>query len=366
MLLGRYHFYFVLTLLRAAFYSSDAGGITTDRSLMVVPVDDHMVHRGHSVFDTCYISNGYVYGIDFHLTRMFNSANLARIAHTFTKPYIKTILLRLAAESGLQDHGMIKMWLSAGRGDFNISPKNLHGATFYAVAIEYHGKSSVSETGVNEVVVMSVPMKPTLLATIKSTNYLINSLVCMDAEDRGGYLGIQARRGEDGELFVAESPISNIGFFKRGAVLNEFEFVTPTSFGILDGTTLRRACDIMANYHYDDVNAFKVTAIVKRDVKISELSQAHEIIGLGGGFIYSIVKLDGVDVNDGKVGSIFKWLNGEMTREFENNEFRDKIDFEFVEKRLEQEREKKESSRRSGLIAMALIGFGVVISSLMG
>ena len=31
----------------------------------------------------------------------------------------------------------------------------------------------------------------TLLATLKSTNYLLNALACMQAEDRGGYLGVQ-------------------------------------------------------------------------------------------------------------------------------------------------------------------------------
>ena len=36
----------------AAFYSSQLGGIVTDPALMVIPFDDHMVHRGHGIFDT--------------------------------------------------------------------------------------------------------------------------------------------------------------------------------------------------------------------------------------------------------------------------------------------------------------------------
>ena len=39
-------------------YSSVFGGITTDVAAMVLPLDDHMVHRGHSVFDTCTLVNG--------------------------------------------------------------------------------------------------------------------------------------------------------------------------------------------------------------------------------------------------------------------------------------------------------------------
>lgn len=39
-------------------YSSVVGAITTDVAAMVVPLDDHMVHRGHSVFDTTTLVNG--------------------------------------------------------------------------------------------------------------------------------------------------------------------------------------------------------------------------------------------------------------------------------------------------------------------
>lgn len=41
-----------------AMYSSISGGITTDPAAMVIPMDDHMVHRGHGVFDTAAIADG--------------------------------------------------------------------------------------------------------------------------------------------------------------------------------------------------------------------------------------------------------------------------------------------------------------------
>lgn len=31
-----------------SFYSSLAGGVVTDSALMLLPIDDHMVHRGHA------------------------------------------------------------------------------------------------------------------------------------------------------------------------------------------------------------------------------------------------------------------------------------------------------------------------------
>lgn len=41
-------------------YSSIFNGITTDPAAMVIPLDDHMVHRGHGVFDTAAIMDGSV------------------------------------------------------------------------------------------------------------------------------------------------------------------------------------------------------------------------------------------------------------------------------------------------------------------
>lgn len=44
-------------------YSSVFGGITLDPAMMVIPIDDHMVHRGHGVFDTAMLLDGYELGI---------------------------------------------------------------------------------------------------------------------------------------------------------------------------------------------------------------------------------------------------------------------------------------------------------------
>ncbi|PRQ35614.1 putative aminodeoxychorismate lyase [Rosa chinensis] len=42
-------------------YSSIFGGITTDTATMVILIDDHMVRRGHGVFNTAVIRDGYLY-----------------------------------------------------------------------------------------------------------------------------------------------------------------------------------------------------------------------------------------------------------------------------------------------------------------
>src|SRR6187200_894244 len=62
-----------------AFYSSQLGGIVTDPALMVIPFDDHMVHRGHGVFDTAAIVSGRIYDLEAHLDRFVGSAERSKL-----------------------------------------------------------------------------------------------------------------------------------------------------------------------------------------------------------------------------------------------------------------------------------------------
>lgn len=80
-----------------SFYSSVVGGITIDRGLMFLPIDDHMVHRGHGVFDTALVVDGNVYQLEQHLTRFLKSAEAARIPAFASKERIKRIILDTAA-----------------------------------------------------------------------------------------------------------------------------------------------------------------------------------------------------------------------------------------------------------------------------
>lgn len=83
----------------AAFYSSALGGIVTEPACMVLAIDDHMVHRGHGVFDTAKIVDGYVYQLDAHLERFMRSAEAAHIALPMRPADLKRVLLDTAAAS---------------------------------------------------------------------------------------------------------------------------------------------------------------------------------------------------------------------------------------------------------------------------
>ena len=100
-----------------AFYSSVFGGITTNPAMMTVPMDDHMVHRGHGVFDTAIVSAGCAYQLDQHIARLRRSAKIARITVPFSDRKIRRVLLDTAAYGrtpfGAHSHCLLSQLVSA-------------------------------------------------------------------------------------------------------------------------------------------------------------------------------------------------------------------------------------------------------------
>ena len=45
-----------------------------------MPFDDHMVHRGHGIFDTASIVDGKIYDLEAHLDRFIASAERVEAA----------------------------------------------------------------------------------------------------------------------------------------------------------------------------------------------------------------------------------------------------------------------------------------------
>ena len=112
-----------------AMFSSYLGGVVTDPALMQIPIDDHLVHRGHGVFDTCTLGNGHLYRLSIHLDRLLQSAELARIDHPWSKTDLAKIITETASISGVQN-GSIRYWLSVGPGGFSPSLRRVQRGVF--------------------------------------------------------------------------------------------------------------------------------------------------------------------------------------------------------------------------------------------
>ncbi len=213
-----------------AMYSSVLGGIVTDPALMVLPLDDHMVHRGHAVFDTATLTHGMLYQLDPHLDRLIKSADGARITLPFSREQLRQIILATAAASRQRD-GSVRYWLSAGPGGYGLGPAECVGSSFYVIVFKQEAyPESYYRLGI-KLVTSQVPIKPPLFARIKSTNYLPNVLVVLEAKDRGADNGVFI----DQRGMVAESSNMNVAFVTKDRVFRHPPFDT-----ILSGITIQR------------------------------------------------------------------------------------------------------------------------------
>eukprot|EP00939_MAST-03C_sp_MAST-3C-sp1_P000988 g988.t1 len=242
-----------------AMYSSVLGGIVTDPRCMFISIDDHMVHRGHGVFDTCNVHDGLVYGLDFHMDRILRSAEKARIdvASKFEKEELIRIVLDTIAATGRKDDIFVR----------------------YCAAL-----LSTDE----------VPEKPPLLATTKSNNYMINAIMAMEAQKRNVGLCIHVDHASDTLL---ESAVSSVAVLTQDGVL-----LAPSFDRILPSTTLQRVIDFAPAL----VAEGTIRAYEQRAIRIAELREASEIFEVGGGWIHPVTELDRQPVGSaGDVGPVF-------------------------------------------------------------
>jgi len=276
-------------------YSSVLGGIVTDPALMVLPLDDHMVHRGHAVFDTATLTHGMLYQLDPHLDRLLRSAELARISLPFPRQQLRQIILDTAAASGKHD-GSVRYWLSAGPGGFALGPAECIGSSFYVIVFkqEFYPQSYYTE-GV-KVTTSQVPIKPPLFARTKSTNYLPNVLVVLEAKDHGADNGVFI----DQQGMVAESSNMNVAFVTKDRV-----FRHPSFDAILSGITIQRVLQFAERL----LEKGELKEIRVADIPVGEAREAAEMMLIGSSIkVAPVVQWDGKPIGDGKPGPITKKL----------------------------------------------------------
>jgi 4-amino-4-deoxychorismate lyase len=271
-----------------AMYSSVYGGIILDPEMMVLPIDDHMVHRGHGVFDTTIIFDGYLYELDVHLDRLLRSASKAKIASPFARSTLRSILIQLTAASHCRK-GTLRYWLSAGPGDFLLSPAGCPSSAFYAVVVDKN--FSQCKEGV-KVITSKTAMKSPLFATMKSVNYLPNVLSKVEAEERGAFASIWV----DEEGYIAEGPNTNIAF-----ITDEKELILPLFDKILSGCTALRLLQLAPML----VEQGQLKSVRTDNLTVEEAKRAAEMMYVGSALpILPIIMWDDDPIGDGNVGEL--------------------------------------------------------------
>ena len=111
-------------------YSSQWNGFVTDPDLMLVPIDDHLVHRGDGVFDVMRCVNGKIYQMEAHLQRLERSAKAIALELPPDYNGIREIIKTLVLKGGEKDC-LVRVVLSRGPGGFSTNPFECPASQMY-------------------------------------------------------------------------------------------------------------------------------------------------------------------------------------------------------------------------------------------
>jgi len=274
-----------------AFYSSQLGGIVTDPALMVIPFDDHMVHRGHGIFDTAGIVNGKIYDLEAHLDRFLKSAERSKLKLPTSREGLRDIIIKTTAASARRD-GSIRYWLSSGPGSLDLMPVAGADPGFFVMIFPGLVYPEKFKTEGVRVMTTTYPIKPPLYAITKTTNYMPNVLMQMEAKEAGYDNGVFI----DHDGHVGESSNMNVAFVSQDNVL-----VHPRFDHILSGCTSMRLLELARTL---------VPRGVIKDVKVDHVSMsdalaAKEMLLIGSSVkVAGIVQWDDHRIGNGKPGPV--------------------------------------------------------------
>jgi branched-chain amino acid aminotransferase len=268
-----------------AFYEHRVGAICTDARLLLVPLDDHMVHRGDAIFESLTLLEGRIVQLDAHLARMRGSAEKLELMPPCPWEEVRSLIIETARVGG-EAHGSIKVLLGRGEGGLGVDPADCPQSSLYIVAAKGGPKQEAFWQKGLTAARSSVPAKQEWLAQIKSTNYLANALMAREAREKG----VSVTFSFDERGFLAEAAIANVAMVDRAGrlLMPEFRFALP-------GTTALLAAELAKSF----------MPVVLTDITEEILEQAAEILVLGTTCeCVAVTHYNGKPVGDGRPGPI--------------------------------------------------------------
>lgn len=283
-----------------AFYEHRVGLICKDPDVMLMPWDDHLVHRGDGVFEAMKFVGRKLYQLDAHLERMKRSSASIYLEPPCSWEKIRELILDVCRAGG-RNTGMLRVFLGRGPGGFGVYPSECPEASLYIVAADLHTpREDVYEKGVTAFKT-SIPAKQSYLATIKSIDYLPNVLMKREAQEKGYDYPFCF----DDNEFLAEGATENVCIVTRDG-----EMVIPEFTNSLAGTTLLRAVDLLK----------KDMPIVFRGISKEEILEAREVIIVGTtGDAVPVVQFNGKPIHDEQPGPVARRVRELLKRDLLKN-----------------------------------------------
>lgn len=280
-----------------AMYSSVFGGVVTDPALMMVPVDDHIINRGDAIFEYFPVVGGRAYCFDAHMMRLKKSAEIVSLALPFDIDTLSQIVLETVGISGARDGG-VRIFVSRGMGDFACNPLTTKGSLLYVVVLKTTVWENFPTRMVKEgasAITSHVPLKLGFFAQVKSTNYLLNAMVDLEAHRNNADFGIWF----DQDGYLSESSTDNVAVVSQGGL-----FKYPTFAHMLRGTGLVRATHLAKEL----ITSGELKDVCQTNITQYDVYESAEIMMLTSGSVVPVIRYDGRTVGSGKPGPIARRL----------------------------------------------------------
>ncbi|WII71787.1 aminotransferase class IV [Bdellovibrio sp. 22V] len=278
-----------------AMYSTWLGGIVKDPSLMMVPVDDHLVHRGDGVFEALKVVNGQVFLMQEHLERLASSAAQIHLQLPMSIEEMRNIILKTTEVSGVQN-AVLRLYISRGPGGFTTNPYDSIASQMYLVVTSYTPLSEEKYLNGVKVGRSQIPPKEPWLAKIKTCNYLPNVLMKKESVDRK----IDFTIGVDPQGFMTEGSTENIVLVDKNKNL-----LRPKLRQILKGTTMMRSFELAQALVAEGI----LDSVQEKDLTEKDIFEAQEVMMIGTTLdVLPVTEYEGAKIGTGKQGPVAQRL----------------------------------------------------------
>lgn len=287
-------------------YSSIWNGIVTDPAMMLVPVDDHLVHRGDGVFETFKCLRGRLYNLDAHLDRLEASARAIELELPWSRAELVELIIQTVRAGGRRD-ALVRLLLGRGPGSLGVGPDDCPAPSLYIIAYALPPPFMTVRPAGARVRTVDVPLKPSFFAAIKSVNYLPNVLMKKQATAAGADFAAAF----DSRGYLSEGATESIA-----VVTPARELRVPRSGALLPGTTQQRVLELARELIRDG----RLAAIEEADLTMENVRRASEVLIFGTTpNVTSVVEWDGHPVGSGRPGLVGRALDELLDRDMEQN-----------------------------------------------
>lgn len=276
-----------------ACYMSWVDGFVTDPRLMLIGLDDHMVHRGDGIFEALKVVNGKPYLLKEHLERLERSAGFVSMNLPVNLRQLAELVVETLHVSKL-DQAIMRIFVSRGTGSFSPNPYDCKKGGLSIVATLLKPVPAEKYVAGVRIGKSAFAPKGTEWAQIKSCNYLPNVLMKKESVDRG--LDFTISFDENG--YFAESSTENIIVVDQKGRL-----CRPPLARILKGCTMTRVMDLAKAQNV-------VGEVVEAQLTEQDMLRAQEIMMVGTTLdVLPVTEFEGQKIGKGEPGPLAKRLN---------------------------------------------------------